>query len=70
MTDRQSTVEFSLLNYRSYLLRIWFSDDGEIWRARLHTVNGQEDHRFTDPESLCAFLRSRTQLNSRKEEKR
>lgn len=53
-------MESSSLHYRSYLLRLWFSEDGETWRAMLEDVSEHECRVFTDLESLSVFLREQT----------
>jgi hypothetical protein len=42
--------------YQSYLLRLWSSDEGTIWRVMLECVGTHERHGFIDLEGLCAFL--------------
>jgi hypothetical protein len=42
--------------YQSYLLRLWCSDEGKIWRVMLECVGTHERHGFNDLEGLCAFL--------------
>lgn len=58
-------MESSLPHYRSYLLRLWFSDDGETWRAMLEDVSEHKSCVFADLESLCAFLRELTWPNEK-----
>jgi hypothetical protein len=42
--------------YQSYLLRLWCSDGGTIWRVMLECVGTHARHGFVDLEGLCAFL--------------
>jgi hypothetical protein len=42
--------------YQSYLLRLWYSDEGKTWRVMLECVGTHERHGFVDLEGLCAFL--------------
>ncbi len=42
--------------YRSYLVRLWRTDETAPWRASLNNPNTGKTVYFTDIETLCAFL--------------
>ena len=42
--------------YRSYLVRLWRTDEMAPWRASLNNPNTGKTMYFTDMETLCAFL--------------
>lgn len=63
-------MEIFKSQYRSYLLRLWYSGDGKTWRAMVEEVGSHECHHFSDLEELYVFLRKQTKSESEKEEKR
>lgn len=63
-------MELSQSQYRSYLLRLWYSGDGKTWRAMVEEVGSHDTHHFADLGELYVFLRKQTQSDSGKEEDR
>lgn len=59
---RMSSQQGERPDYRSYLLRLWRTQSGDmpVWRAALEEPLTQEVWRFDDLPSLMAFLHTQT----------
>ncbi len=48
--------EKSSATYRAYLLRLWRNTPQETWRVTLRHISDEQEHHFSDLESLFSYL--------------
>jgi hypothetical protein len=61
-------VNVKWITYRSYLLRLWCDEEGQLCRASLQSTSDKKVYHFGNIEALFLFLTKQVKSDSKRED--